>query len=196
MELDNGTFQIVTLALLGVTLLVLLGVLASVSRLKKQVRASEPEAHAFGVAEPHEGAVAAPSGETSPIQTSSAAEDEPVGTEPALASAEEPQEQPFERDGRWLFRRGDELLMYDEQTGQWGPAPAGATFADASEPVGTAPAAGTSGAPVETVQPAGQTAEPGASQPATSGSFWKCPSCGAINGSTATSCRMCFTPRA
>jgi hypothetical protein len=27
------------------------------------------------------------------------------------------------------------------------------------------------------------------------GSFWKCASCGAINGSTATSCRMCFTPR-
>ncbi|MGH2735702.1 MAG: hypothetical protein ACRDKZ_08980, partial [Actinomycetota bacterium] len=172
MELDNGTFQIVTLALLGVTLLVLLGVLASVSRLKKQVRATEPEgeAHALGAVEPHEGAVAEPSGETSPVQTSSVAEDGPVGTEPAVASAEEPQEQPFERDGRWLFRRGDELLMYDEQTGQWGPAPAGATLADAPEPVGTAPAssAGTSAAPVETAQPAGQTDEPGASQPATS----------------------------
>jgi ribosomal protein L40E len=31
---------------------------------------------------------------------------------------------------------------------------------------------------------------------AASGSGWKCPNCGAVNGSTATSCRMCFTARA
>ena len=31
--------------------------------------------------------------------------------------------------------------------------------------------------------------------PATSDSFWKCPACGAVNGSTAATCRMCFTPR-
>ena len=30
---------------------------------------------------------------------------------------------------------------------------------------------------------------------ATEAGHWKCPTCGAVNGSTATSCRMCFTAR-
>lgn len=93
------------------------------------------------------------------------------------ASAAEPQEQPFERDGRWWFRRGTELLVYDEQSAQWVPAPAEATVA-AAAPAGMAPAGGTAGA--------------GGGE---AGSFWKCPSCGAVNGSTSSSCRMCFTAR-
>jgi hypothetical protein len=100
----------------------------------------------------------------------------------APATAEEPQDQPFERDGRWWFRRGDELLVYDEQAGQWVPAPADAT--------GGAP--GLAGAPAEAP-------ESTLTHPSFSGegsAFWKCPSCGAVNGSTAATCRMCFTPRA
>lgn len=101
-------------------------------------------------------------------------------TESAGSAAEDPQEQPFERDGRWWFRRGDELLVYEEQTGQWVPAEqpssSGSVASDASE----------AGAAAE-----GQVT----TQQEAVGSFWKCPSCGAVNGSTATSCRMCFTAR-
>ncbi|MDQ3952134.1 MAG: hypothetical protein M3279_04070 [Actinomycetota bacterium] len=102
------------------------------------------------------------------------------------AAAEDPQEQPFERDGRWWFRRGDELLVYEEQTGQWVAAPEPSTsgsVAASSQPAGGTEAAA---APVE-----GQVT----TQHEAVGSFWKCPSCGAVNGSTATSCRMCFTAR-
>jgi hypothetical protein len=114
------------------------------------------------------------------------------------AAQDEPQEQPFERDGRWWFRRGDELLVYDEQTGQWLPAPAPTVAASVAH---DAPASGgTSSVATETrtsslqdlrtdADLSGQTSgEP-------SSGFWKCPSCGAVNGSTATSCRMCFSAR-
>jgi hypothetical protein len=109
---------------------------------------------------------------------------------------EEPQEQPFERDGRWWFRRGEELLVYDEQTGQWLPAP-GPTAGSSSAPQ---PEAGGAGAAVATETRTSTMAEqrseatPSPSQEA-SGGFWKCPACGAVNGSTATSCRMCFSAR-
>jgi ribosomal protein L40E len=104
---------------------------------------------------------------------------------------DEPQEQPFERDGRWWFRRGDELLVYDEQTGQWMPAPTRTAGGSAgastycSGAVATEPRSSDLG---------GREARAEESQNPSS-SFWKCPSCGAVNGSTATSCRMCFTPR-
>jgi hypothetical protein len=92
------------------------------------------------------------------------------------ASAAEPEDQPFERDGRWWFRRGDELLVYDEQAGQWVPAPS-----DSPSP----------GQPQQTQE---VPAASGGEEAARSG-FWKCPNCGAVNGSTATSCRMCFAGR-
>jgi hypothetical protein len=109
---------------------------------------------------------------------------EPVGAtaesgaeQPAATMTEaEPQEQPFERDGRWWFRRGDELLVYDEMSGQWEPAPESGI-----------PASGTEELPAADSEAAAGEAQ--------SGSFWKCPSCGAVNGSTATSCRMCFAAR-
>jgi len=95
-----------------------------------------------------------------------------------------PEEQPFERDGRWWFKRGQELLLYDERTGQWGAAPPGA-FGGA----GTSAAA-----PITEFQSVAEsTAQHGAAE-AGSG-FWKCTSCGSVNGTTATSCRMCFAPR-
>ncbi|MGH3239364.1 MAG: zinc finger Ran-binding domain-containing protein, partial [Spirillospora sp.] len=105
------------------------------------------------------------------------------GQAAAPAAAEpEPENQPFERDGRWWFRRGEELLVYDEQTGQWMPAPqpvpGGQYYAGAGASAGPQ----TSAAPAEEAQ-------------SSAGGFWKCPSCGAVNGSTATSCRMCFAAR-
>jgi hypothetical protein len=190
-------------------------------------------------------------------------------------------ERPFERGGRWYFRRAGELLVYEEGTGEWVPAgddrPArsttGASTAEsiqvdqgggqagdaverqtaAVEASNEPPVAGVAeerpaheaeraiarsngpstsfagqplaaaeeeaaalGEPVGAVAVAGEDAavatgfeEPGggavdlaeatatSEEPATTPteSFWKCASCGAINGSTATSCRMCFNPR-
>lgn len=139
----------------------------------------------------------------------------PVEAEPASATgggaAQEPEDQPFERNGKWFFRRGDEFLRYDESTGQWVDADPSETGAQASE-TGTqasAPGAGWS-APEETGAPemgTGSTADETATteiesvggdevaaEPAPGG-FWKCASCGAVNGASATSCRMCFSQR-
>jgi hypothetical protein len=117
--------------------------------------------------------------------SSSAVEPAAASSSAATQTANEPQEQPFERDGRWWFRRGSELLVYDEGTGQWMTAP---------EDRGRH-------SPLET-QPIPTTMSNVATEPGTAGTsaseqhgFWKCPSCGAVNGSTATSCRMCFTAR-
>lgn len=111
----------------------------------------------------------------------------------AGSAAEEPQEQPFERDGRWWFRRGDELLVYEERTGQWVAAPP----AQATEPQ---PAADLSSEQPQEEQAHTEAhteaqTEGAREFPEEPGPFWKCPTCGAVNGSTATSCRMCFTQR-
>ena len=109
----------------------------------------------------------------------------------AATSHEEPQEQPFERDGRWWFRRGEELLVYDEQTGQWEPALVPQL---AGAPASVSPAA--TGAAQATASPtpssAASTHDAG---PAENTGAWKCPTCGAVNGSTAPSCRMCFSDK-
>jgi hypothetical protein len=127
--------------------------------------------------------------ETSPesVETSAAAaEPAASSTSVATSTASEPEEQPFERDGRWWFRRGSELLVYDEGTGQW------ITSTDEPPPMS---------APTETVpttiSSVSGTADAPAEQSPSSEQhgFWKCPSCGAVNGSTATTCRMCFTAR-
>jgi hypothetical protein len=90
---------------------------------------------------------------------------------------EVPEEQPIEREGRWWFKRGGELLLYDETTAQWVPAP----MPEARG--GEEPAGNSNGVEFG-----------GAAAPLQS-SFWKCPSCGAVNGSTASTCRMCFAAR-
>ncbi len=113
-----------------------------------------------------------------------AAVEEPVVDSVFAAHADDPQEEPFQREGRWWFRRGDELLLYDEATGQWQPAP---EVALPGQPAGMATSqqaqqAATATAPMATV----------ADQAA---SFWKCATCGAVNGSTAATCRMCFAAR-
>lgn len=118
---------------------------------------------------------------------------EPVVDSAFAAHADDPQEEPYQRDGRWWFRRGDELLIYDEASGQWQPAPEGETPA----PSGVAQA--TSGAPGDTAAAAGvTTATQTESIPAVADqvtTYWKCPTCGAVNGSTAATCRMCFAAR-
>lgn len=127
-----------------------------------------------------------------PEETEPAAQSQPAQAEPETqraGSSDDPQEQPFERDGRWWFRRGDELLVYEEQTGQWVAASEPST----SGSVATTADAGRGAASSAAATPAaeGQVT----TQQEAAGSFWKCPSCGAVNGSTATSCRMCFTAR-
>ncbi len=119
-------------------------------------------------------------------QTEAPANGEPSTPEPegALTAAwaydwarDMPEEQPIERDGRWWFKRGGELLLYDETTAQWVPAPM------PDSPGGNEPAGNSNGV------------EFGGAAAATQSSFWKCPSCGAVNGSTASTCRMCFAAR-
>ena len=104
-----------------------------------------------------------------------------TGASEAAVAPQEPREQPFERDGRWWFRRGSELLVYDESTGQWLPAPSGHGGASS----------GTQPMPTTISDVSGATT----GQPSGEQGFWKCPTCGAVNGSTATTCRMCFTAR-
>lgn len=115
--------------------------------------------------------------------------------------AEEPQEQPFERDGRWWFRRGDELLVYEERTGQWVGAPAPQTTgpqATETQATHTQTQTQPESAVVErgAEEPRDETQAEGSREfPEEPGPFWKCPTCGAVNGSMASSCRMCFTQR-
>lgn len=132
-----------------------------------------------------------------------AAAESPAATEAAQQGAlDEPEEQPFERNGKWFFRREGELLVYEEGTGEWIPA-------DESDlqPAAPPPAATSTGYSTETTSQAGDLGageggdtarfetvdeEP---RPTAGGGFWKCPSCGAVNGSSATTCRMCFSAR-
>ena len=228
--MDENLFQLVTVALLGVTLLVLLVTLLTLNKVSKRLdegggpatdsqrhdedrrpdelapapqrRESTPEpaqTSAFPVGqatpEPEPAVQAEPEEERAPTRAEEpqpAAEPEPQEQQAAIPAdtgfADAPEEQPFEREGRWWFKRGDELLVYDEQSGQWEPAPAGAAT---GSPSPSAPQGDTGWQGAS--QPAGteQSAQPAQDQ----GSFWKCPSCGAVNGSTATACRMCFTPK-
>lgn len=131
-----------------------------------------------------------PSTAAEPATAATAPEPSPTPAAGAAATpavADMPEEKPFERDGRWWFKRGEELLVYDEGTGQWQPAPAGALGG-----AGTAPAPAVSAPEYGTAAPA---ATAPAGTPLDSGEGWKCASCGAVNGSTATVCRMCFSPR-
>jgi hypothetical protein len=164
-----------------------------------ETRASAEEPEGARAEEP--AAVSATAREAAALETpEEATAPEPEQEEPAASGQEgaggyedEPQEQPFERDGRWWFRRGDELLVYDEQTGQWMPAPTSRAVTLGSDDGDVAGGTGSSASAPGDEQPSGRSGEWTSQE--TSGGFWKCPSCGAVNGSTATSCRMCFTPR-
>lgn len=210
-EIDSDLFQVLTLALLFLTLLALLAALSVLSGIKKQLESggasgvtpaparSEYQAPATSAYEPTTSSdpvsayEAAPSYSTpraEPAQeistgfvpiaeaTPATATQQVSATTPSTAlRGDEPEEQPFERDGRWWFKRGGELLVYDEGTGQW-----------------VAPSAG-SGMPVSAAGASVSSATTAVEPRAEAGEGWKCSSCGAVNGSTATSCRMCFAPR-
>lgn len=168
------------------------GVLDTGAYLRAQSSRRATESQSTGPTETH-GPAAVTHGEDADDETLERA---------AVPPRNEPEEQPFERDGRWWFRRAGELLVYDERTGQWGAAPeedpsqtvvspAVAAFpGDAGE--SRAPSAHDSG-DATTVTPVRRANAD--QEPADQGSFWKCRSCGAINDRAATSCRMCFTPK-
>lgn len=209
-EIDTDTFQVIALVLSGLALLVSLVVLSAVSKLRKELaerpsgrQESAPARQAAPQSQSYEPQAAAPAAAAQSAYEPQAARPaaQPAASkeaEPALAGAaapaaaeELPVEQPFERDGRWWYKRGDELLVYDEGSGQWEPAPAGSLTGGGVSP----PAVDTAYTPVgEASRP-----ETGTTAPETGGDegtgFWKCPSCGAVNGATATSCRMCFTAK-
>jgi hypothetical protein len=142
-------------------------------------------------------------------------EAEPVAAQEAEHEAEqvdteEPEEKPFRRDGRWWFRRDDELLVYDDASGEWLPSDGGpreASFVIAPDPAPAAAVepgldlsretASVATKERETVsEGAGQIFPEGdATEQLAASSFWKCATCGAVNGSTSASCRMCFAAR-
>ena len=262
MTIDQELFQPLVLGLLVVTIAFLVSVLATLSRIKRGLEGSGKRS-----TEPGAGSsVAAPDVD---VRQAGEAPTADTRAEPGTVAEREdfPREQPFERDERWWYFRDDELLVYDETTGQWVPtepppwATGGVTDARRdAESQGTwaefveATEVSTSQPPAD--EPAGlvEASEPHRAVPATeipehpldrrreelraaglldesaevgdnaeledetglrddaapeaaaedevtpqthepTGSFWKCPSCGAVNGSTATTCRMCFSER-
>lgn len=94
-----------------------------------------------------------------------------------------------------------------EEARGWDTAPvttaAPETTTPAEVPATTTPAEATQAPIPEPVSPPGSITEvePAVTPPPAdpsdqaSGGHWKCPACGVINGSTATSCRMCFAAR-
>ncbi len=148
----------------------------------------------------------------------SSAQPEPasVGASASAATPAQdgPQEQPFERDGRWWFKRGNELLVYDEVTSQWVAAETAAAsptggfdLSGSSQGAGASDSSAarekTSGVPEPSLaaQPApNATTETAAEQSGreeqtVAGQGWKCSSCGAVNASSSSTCRMCFAAR-
>jgi hypothetical protein len=168
------------------------------------VAAAQPEPEPVAAAQPEPEPVAAAQPEPEPFVA-----EEPESEQVASEDSEpEPEEKPFQRDGRWWFRRDDELLVYDEASGEWLPGDAGASpflittdhapaAADATSPglsQGTASVATREreDVPEEGV---GRFAEGEVTEQVSAPSFWKCATCGAVNGSTGTTCRMCFAAR-
>lgn len=69
------------------------------------------------------------------------------------AAAQAPSKQPFERDGRWWFERDGELLVFDDDSGEWAPSSDRPTHPSgrgpASSPATTGPAPGENQQPQE-----------------------------------------------
>ena len=145
-----------------------------------------------------------------------AADDEPTTTPEAEAPAPEeaspvptggdlPEEEPFERAGRWWFKRGSELLVYNEQSGEWVPSPTPLPGLEEPEPSRYGPDSSvtqtitdlTALSPEGDADSAGaeEEREPSLIESTGQQGFWRCPACGAVNGSTSATCRMCFAAR-
>jgi hypothetical protein len=245
--MGEDLFRLISTGLLGVIVLLLLMAVSQLGRLQRALgergekastgtdleTSSERSEASPAIDEPV--ASAAPEPEVV-VDTGS-----PVTSDQGEAGAPD-EEGPFEKDGRWWFRRDGDLLVYDEQLEEWvdpattsaaAPGSAGAATTAEPDPVAaeaapeiephpldearewdgrdtrepateTIPVAGTTSLeeaspapipePVSAPAPITQTSEGGQEQ-AEGGTHWKCPSCGVINGSTASSCRMCFAAR-
>ncbi|MDQ3645800.1 MAG: hypothetical protein M3345_02560 [Actinomycetota bacterium] len=197
--LSDDLFQPIVLLLLLLAIVALLLVLSAVNALKRLLE--DRGVDTIGNLDARQ---PTPSGrDDAPLEEQPLAGDTAVAPvvssteEPAATSVEqtsgfetEPEEQPFERDGRWYFKRGGELLLYDEGTGQWVPAP-GTEVRGAPSASGAQEAAATPSQYLSGLSSSAAAAE----EPVAAGTFWKCASCGAVNGTTAASCRMCFAAR-
>jgi hypothetical protein len=114
-----------------------------------------------------------------------------IATTPA-AEPKSASEEPFEKDGRWWFRRGSELLVYEAGTGQWVLA----DTHDAMEVLGEGlPEAVGEQSEQPPIAAAPQSTVAASATSESESTFWRCPTCGAVNGSGAGSCRMCFASR-
>ena len=237
--MGEDLYRLISTGLLGVIVLLLLLAVSRLGRLQRSLGAGQEP----NVAEPTGPAPERTEGDPGaddPVVASETptAEEGTGGTSDVSEPTAPDEEGPFERDGRWWFRRDGDLLVYDEQLEEWvdpnaapvaepEPAPTQeaepvvtAASPDVIEPhpldearewdgldtregaTETAPAAGTT--PIEEVSPAPIPEPVSAPAPITettegaqgeAGTHWKCPACGVINGSTATSCRMCFAAR-
>jgi hypothetical protein len=190
--------------------------------------AEEPHADATGLPDSAVVSTGAPLAEASP---------EPSSEGTTETVADEDEEGPYEQDGRWWFRRGAELLVYDEQLERWvdsstaseeptatpavepepvaepephpldearewtaredqtSPIPVAETPAPEPTPVATTEVTSPAAISEPVNAPAPIAEDSGSQEQPASGGHWKCPSCGVINGSTASSCRMCFGAR-
>jgi len=189
--MDEELHRLVTTGLLGLIVLLLIVAIARLGRLQRgrnyaaEASLAQPATH-FPLGEETGGLDAAP-GELAAGHTPTKQE-----------AAAHPEDSPFERDGRWWYWRDDELLVYDERVEQWvtpdePPAPIEAATTG-STPVSAAPIPEPVSAPGPITGEATPQADPIPAAPE-EGTHWKCPACGVINGSTATTCRMCFGAR-
>ena len=228
--MEEKIYTLVSTGLLALIALLLFVVVSGIARVERALkgRTDEPPADsgALESAPSVDGAVASALAGPAPNESQTSEADAP-----------------FEQDGRWWYRSGGELLVYDEQTESWvlpstttpdteSWAMPSATSPDAEpEPHPLDEARGwdktpheetalpETTVPEEATTPEEATAAPipepvaepepitspaieeeaaqeqPAPAPAGEGTHWKCPACGVINGSTATSCRMCFAAR-
>ena len=237
--MGEDLYRLISAGLLGaIVLLLLLGV-SQLARLQRSLGASQ-RPDVTELEEPTtERAEADPAADEPPVVASEtpAPEEDTDGPADVSEPTSPDEEGPFERDGRWWFRRDGDLLVYDEQLEEWvdpNSTPAAQpeqVAAPDPEPAVTAPVPAVEAAPevephpldearewttraetppvaettsLEEVSPAPIPEPVSAPAPITEttegaqgevGTHWKCPACGVINGSTASSCRMCFAAR-
>ena len=218
--MDENLFAFIWTGLLAVIVLLLVAVIGRLGRMERALKAAAPVEESSPAPEessvtPEESSAASEEPDAAPDLEAEAAHETWTEDEPTLAASaadavdtEEPPtppgaQAPYEEDGRWWFRRGGELLVYDELTEQWVdpnaptavPAEPEPHVLDEAREWDRAAAEATQAPipePVSAPAPIAETLESG---PEGSASHWKCPACGVINGSTATACRMCFAAR-
>lgn len=233
--MSEDLYRLISTGLLGVIVLLLLLAVSQLGRLHRSLSAGK-EPGGPEPTEPEPERTEAVADEPAVTSETPAAEEDTGSTAEVSEPTAPDEEGPFERDGRWWFRRDGDLLVYDEQLEEWvdpnaAPAaqPEQAAVPDpepvvAPEPAveaapevqphpldearewtagtGTAPVAET--IPIEQASPAPIPEPVSAPAPITEttegaqgegATHWKCPACGVINGSTASSCRMCFAAR-